>query len=137
MLSRGSCVTRYPIDRGRSHIVLTYERSLAGELSRERSGFIGEALRKNEILRTQRILGLSNEALGTVVLRPRVGFEGAIIDAPEIGRGVYQLRTHGALEVGLGVGRDRLQRGRRRLWRFVGRLRRFGLRRRRAAWVGF
>ena len=43
MLSRGSCVTRYPIDRGRSHIVLTYERSLAGELSRERFGLTGLA----------------------------------------------------------------------------------------------
>src|SRR5712691_1823303 len=55
------------------------------QLSGERCCFVREAFGEHQILRSNRLVSLTNETLGRVVLRPCVGVQYAVVDPPEVG----------------------------------------------------
>ena len=64
----------------------------ARELSRERVGFVGEVLGKDEVLLAQRILRLADEPARLVVLRACVRIQPCVVDTIEIGHGPAEQR---------------------------------------------
>src|SRR5438552_1520878 len=90
------------------------------QLSGDRGRFVRKAFGEDQILRSNRIVRLTNETLRRVVLGTRVGVQCAVVDATELGRRARERRANAALNFGFRRRRRRLQGG-RRSGRIIGR----------------
>src|SRR5262245_35312621 len=96
----------------------------APELCRERGGFVGQVVREQQISCAQRLVGLSDEPFGLVILGTRIGIKRLVVDSSEIIRGPRQQRADPTLELGFLLCRRCLKCSRRlrsRLFRGLGR----------------
>src|SRR4051794_28231612 len=93
------CITAQGPDGARSTLIFAGKKSRGGrplsaaELTGERRGFVRQIVGEVEILRADRLFGLSDEAFRRVVLRPAVVVQPPVVDAAELAR---RLRQHAA-----------------------------------------